>query len=208
MRPRDWLMTIGLCLVWVLCVIPVCNVGAATVRDWLTPPTPPPVPAPLSVDSDDAAGLTTWYGWLREQRGLTAPPDAALAAQAYYLAGEAPRLVVGAPHGTEHGFPAWADVQYVVGPANGAWVRAWTGCQTCATYRLDGSLRDTYCGAQQPVGVNAYAGLATTSAVGAAVVTRQGVQYVATVWRGAAACPPPPVIPTAPAAPYTGGPGR
>jgi len=206
-HPHVWLIAIGLYLVGTLCVLPTFDLGAATVRHWLTPPPPTPVPAPLGVDSDDAAGLATWYGWLREQRGLTAEADADLEAQAYYLAGEAPRLFAGAPYGTENGFPAWANVQYVVGPANGQWVRAWTGCRACATYRLDGSIRDTYCGDQRPVGVNTYPGLATTNAVGAAMVTRNGIQYVATVWRRTQPWPTPPPLPTTTPAPYTAGPG-
>jgi hypothetical protein len=185
-QPARWLLTMAVVGVLRLCV----PVGHAYVDDalarHLATATPTPVALELTSRPDDeAAGQRAYYDWLRAERGAHAFSDADLEGKAYYLAGEAPRLL------TERSWPQWPGLRYAVGPSSGAWGRYWPGCNPCppdaACYALPTAPKKS-------MATTTYPGLAEAERVGAAVAWRGETQILAVVWPGA--CPTPAPLPT------------
>lgn len=170
---RIGLGLLGLALVQ-LCALPGLTYAGAALSRGLATATPTPVALALGVDADGSdTARAMVYGWLREQHGLRATPDAYLEEQAYYLAGEAARL-----HDTDQ-WPQWPGLRYAVGPAGGDWGRYWPGCAACAPGSVCLALAPG-----QAMATGAYPGLAAATQVGAAVVWRNGREYLAVVWPG------------------------
>lgn len=161
------------------CIVPTLDYAWSEVRLWLATPTPTPVALGLDLDpAAEVAAREAVYRWLREQRGWQGQPDPELEVQAYYLAGEAPRLRAGQT------WPSWFGQRYVAGPAAGQWVKYWPGGTTCYGYP----------GWWVGVATCDLPGLAEAERAGAAVVWRAEEPYVALVWPGW--CPPPTPEPT------------
>lgn len=181
--PLTWLSTLVFLALGHCCLLPLFTYAGDEVRLWLATPTPTPVALSLDIDRDDAGiAREAYYTWLREQRGLHALPDPDLEDKAYYLAGEAPRLV------SNRAWPQWYGLRYAVGPASGEWERYWPGCNPCppgaACFPLNTATRPSMATAT-------YSGLAAAARVGAAVVWREEQPYLAVVWPGTCPTPPP-----------------
>ena len=88
-------------------------------------------------------------------------------------------------------WPRWYGLRYAVGPATGAWLFYWPGCNPCPEntecYLVNGPRRDSLATAKYP-------GLDSAAQVGVAVVWRGGQPYFAVVWPGI--CPTPQPMPT------------
>jgi hypothetical protein len=180
--------------------------GAGTfVYDiWLRPPlaVPPPQPLPLAAPrgaEDQAREAVVAY--LARTQGLDRGAlDPELLERAYYLAGEASSLYW-TPHYVEL-FPPWAGYRYVVGRADGAWTRYWSGCRRGnQVYGSDGTVWAGWGDADTvDVAVHPYPGLADAERVGVAVAWRQGRAYVAVMWDRDTSCPERPAAKIAPGA--------
>jgi len=157
-----------------LCLLPLFSYASDEVRLWLATPTPTPIALSLDVDPDDASNAReTAYAWFREQQELHATPDPDLEEKAYYLAGEAPRLLLGQT------WPEWYGLRYAVGPLAGQWLKYWPGGAHCHVFPRRGASLATF----------ELWGLAEANQVGAAIVWRGEQPYLAIVWPGT--CPPP-----------------
>jgi len=186
-QPLAWLSVFGLLALYQCCLVPLFYVTRDGVRMWLATPTPTPVAMPINVgiEGDEAITRATFIDWLRAQHGLQAALDPDLEDRAYYLAGEAPKLR------SAQTWPRWYGLRYAVGPATGAWLFYWPGCNPCPEntdcYLVNSPRRDSLATAKYP-------GLDSTAQVGVAVVWRGEEPYLAVVWPGI--CPTPQPMPT------------
>jgi hypothetical protein len=115
--------------------------------------------------------------------------DDELLERAYYLVGEAHRLYWHSQY--VELFPPWAGYRYVVGRADGAWTRYWSGCRRAnQVYGADGTVWAGWGDADTAaVAVHPYPGLADAERVGVAVAWRNGRAYVAVLWDRETPCP-------------------
>jgi len=194
MKPRNplaptlaWLSVFGLLALYHCCLVPLFYVARNEVQMWLATPPPTPVAMPLDVgaEGDEAATREAFDNWLREQHSLQAAPDPDLEDRAYYLAGEAPRLL------SAQTWPRWYGLPYAVGPAAGDWLFYWPGCDLCPPGAACFSLSTA---PRQSLATAKYLGLDSATQVGVAVVWRGEQPYLAVVWPGI--CPTPQPVPT------------
>jgi len=154
---------------------------------WMATPTPTPVAMPIDIgtEGDEAATRAAFIDWLCTQHSLQAAFDPDLEERAYYLAGEAPKLR------SAQTWPRWYGLRYAVGPASGAWLFYWPGCNPCPEntncYLVNSPRRDS-------LATTTYPGLDSATQVGVAVVWRGEQPYLAVVWPGI--CPTPQPMPT------------
>ena len=185
--PLAWLSAFGLLALYQCCLVPLFYITREEVRMWLATPTPTPVAIAIDVgiEGDEAVTRAAFIDWLQEQHGLQALHDSDLEDRAYYLAGEAPKLR------SAQTWPHWYGLRYAVGPASGAWLFYWPGCNPCppgaACFSLSTAPRYSLATATYP-------GLSNAADVGVAVVWRGGQPYLVVVWPGI--CPTPQPTPT------------
>ncbi len=119
-----------------------------------------------------------------------------LLAQAYDLAGEA-RVMYWNPNYVEL-FPPLTGYRYVVGRADGAWTRYWSGCQRAnQVYGSDGTVWAGWGDADTTdIAVHPFPGLEKAKRAGVAVAWRRERAYVAVIWEYDAVCKPQPTIET------------
>ena len=178
------------------------GVGTFVYDIWLRPPLdiPPPQPLPLAAPrGDEDQAREAVIERLVQTPGVDrAALDPELLERAYYLAGEA-RMLYWNPHNVEL-FPPWVGYRYVVGRADGAWTRYWSGCRRGnQAYGSDGTVWAGWSDADTAdVAVHPYPGLADAGRVGVAVAWRQGRAYVAVIWDRDAPCPARPAAKLAP----------
>lgn len=185
--PLAWLSVFGLLALYHCCLVPLFYVAREEVRMWLATPPPTPVALPINIgiEGDEAITRAVFTDWLREHHTLQAAPAPDLEDRAYYLAGEAPRLR------SAQTWPRWYGLRYAVGPASGAWLYYWPGCNPCPEntncYLVNSPSLDSLATAKYP-------GLDSAAQVGIAVVWRGEQPYLAVVWPGI--CPTPQPVPT------------
>ncbi len=182
--PLAWLSAFGLLALYHCCLAPLFYITREEVRMWLATPTPTPVAMPITVSTEGKEAITrdAFIDWLREQRGLQALPDPDLEDRAYYLVGEAPRLL------STQTWPRWYGLRYAVGLAFGDWWFYWPGCNPCPEYSncyLVISPRG------DSLATATYPGLDSTTQVGVTVAWRGGQPYLAVVWPGICSTPQP-----------------
>jgi len=194
MKPRNslspllaWLSAFGLLALYQCCLVRLFHYTSAEVRMWMATPTPTPVAMPIDIgtEGDEAATRAAFIDWLCTQHSLQAAFDPDLEERAYYLAGEAPKLR------SAQTWPRWYGLRYAVGPASGAWLFYWPGCNPCPEntncYLVNSPRRDS-------LATTTYPGLDSATQVGVAVVWRGEQPYLAVVWPGI--CPTPQPMPT------------
>ena len=157
-------------------------------------PQPLPITAPRG---HEALARESVVAYLTRRQGLDpATLDEGLLAQAYYLAGEASRMYWN-PHNVEL-FPPWSGYRYVVGRADGAWTRYWSGCRRGnQVYGSDGTVWAGWSDADTTdIAVHPFPGLENAKRTGVGVAWRRGDFYVAVIWEHDAVCKPLPTIET------------
>jgi hypothetical protein len=146
-----------------------------------------PLAAPRGNEPQARAAVAEWLERKRHLQRDALDPE--MLEKAYYLAGEASSMWWNPRH--VELFPAWPGYRYVVGRADGAWTRYWSGCRRGnQNYGKDGTVWAGW-GAEDVAALveHPYPGLHATERAGVAVAWRRGRAYVAVIWKHLDPCP-------------------